>query len=400
MTRFASRFVLAGVFALTFSACGDDGDKKDAAVKLDARPDVAPGDVAVSDTGTAGDSRPGDGGATDGNVGDGGAADRAGDGGGGDGGNAAVVARGKYLVEHVSACPDCHTPHNAMGMPIAGQYLAGWECLIKLPNNHCLNSRNLTNHSTGLMNRTDAEIKRMFRDGIRPTPTGEVALNPFMPYYVFHNMSDADADAVVAYLRTVAGVMHEVPRSDMEFDVPAHANYIDPTTIPVPADTYVDKAAAMRGRYLTSMAGVCIECHTKHNPPGTPDVVSPANFFAGGEEFPLGFPILPVSKNLTSDMTGLAAWSLEDIRHVLRDGLDRNDQGICPPMPVGPMGAFGGITPADMTDIAHYIKSLPPKVNMIVDMCTFPFPAPPAPDGGAGDGGASDGGAADAAASD
>jgi hypothetical protein len=62
---------------------------------------------------------------------------------------------------------------------------------------------------------------------------------------------------------------------------------------------------------------------------------------------------------------------------VLKQGLDRDGKGICPPMPVGPNGAFGHLKPADATDIANYIKSLPPAVNMIVDMCTFPFPAPP-----------------------
>jgi mono/diheme cytochrome c family protein len=379
MTRFAFGTVLA-VCALGLAACGNGDDKKDGAVKLDARPDVAAGDVGTSDS--AADARAGDGGATDGVAGDG-AADRTGDGTVGDGGSPAAIARGKYLVDHVGACGDCHTPTNAMGMPMLDKYLSGTECLIKLPSGQCLNTRNLTSHSTGLLNRTADEIKKMFRDGIRPAPTGDVALNPFMPYYVYHNMTDADADAIVAYLRTVPGVNHEVPRSGAMFDVPAHANYLDPAMIPVPADTYPDKPAAMRGRYLSTMAGVCIECHTKHNTPPTLDILTPANYFAGGEEFPLGFPVTPVSKNLTSDMaTGLGGWSLEDIRHVLRDGLDRMDKGICPPMPVGPMGAFGGLTKDDMTDIAHYIKSLPAKNNMIVDMCTFPFPAP---DGGAPD---------------
>jgi hypothetical protein len=45
-------------------------------------------------------------------------------------------------------------------------------------------------------------------------------------------------------------------------------------------------------------------------------------------------------------------------------------------MPVGPMGAFGGLTDADALDIAHYVKSLPAKVNMIEDVCTFPPTGP------------------------
>jgi cytochrome c len=41
-------------------------------------------------------------------------------------------------------------------------------------------------------------------------------------------------------------------------------------------------------------------------------------------------------------------------------------------MPFGPMGAFGGLTQRDATDIANYIKSLPAISNQIDDMCSFP----------------------------
>src|SRR3954465_1183456 len=83
------------------------------------------------------------------------------------------VARGQYLVDHVAACPDCHTPRNEMGAPIPEQYLAGADCFVRLENGDCLGSRNLTNHETGLANRTDAEIKRMIQDGVRPAATGD-----------------------------------------------------------------------------------------------------------------------------------------------------------------------------------------------------------------------------------
>src|SRR6185295_8829353 len=107
-----------------------------------------------------------------------------------------AVARGQYLVDHVSACPDCHTPRDpATGAPIMERYLSGAECFVQLDNGSCLSSRNLTNHETGLMNRSDAEIKRMITDGLRPAATGDEALFPVMPYYEFHNMSDADLDA-------------------------------------------------------------------------------------------------------------------------------------------------------------------------------------------------------------
>jgi hypothetical protein len=41
-------------------------------------------------------------------------------------------------------------------------------------------------------------------------------------------------------------------------------------------------------------------------------------------------------------------------------------------MPVQPMTPYTGLDPDDALDIAHYIKSLPPIVNAIDDVCTFP----------------------------
>src|SRR6266481_486954 len=35
------------------------------------------------------------------------------------------VERGRYLVEHVSLCGDCHTPRNSIGVPDGSMYLAG-----------------------------------------------------------------------------------------------------------------------------------------------------------------------------------------------------------------------------------------------------------------------------------
>jgi hypothetical protein len=102
-------------------------------------------------------------------------------------------------------------------------------------------------------------------------------------------------------------------------------------------------------------------------------VLDYAGIFAGGEEFPIGLPVTPISANLTSDATtGLGDWSIDQVVAAIKQGTDADGEGICPPMPSGPMGAFAGLTDADARDMAHYIKSLPPIANAIDDMCTFP----------------------------
>lgn len=298
--------------------------------------------------------------------------------------------RGKYLVDSVIACGDCHTPRGPMG-PDMSKYLAGNPNFIVTPGGDKLPSRNLTNDATGLKNLTDDEIKAMFMDGLRPTAVagGTAPLNPVMPYYIFHNMKMEDADAIVAYLRVVPGVENEIPKRTTLFDVPAPAPALDLTKVPAPASTLsaADKASALRGQYLATQSGVCVECHTKHLPPGSPTILDEAHLFEGGEDFSAFFAdtlmIKPVSKNLTSDMaTGLGEWTADDIVKVLKEGKAKDGSGVCPPMPVGPMAAYGHLKAEDAMDIANYIKSLPPKVNMIVDMCMFP-PMMPGADAGA-----------------
>jgi cytochrome c553/mono/diheme cytochrome c family protein len=413
MTKMPKRALTVALLVLGGWGCSSSSTTpKDASG--DGPKDAAAGKGGGGGTGTAGSTAGAGGGGGTGTAGtDAGAAGS--DASTGDASDAPVVVlttqqlRGQYIVDHVAACGDCHTPQGAMG-PDLTKYLAGNASFAVLQNGHKLGTRNLTNDETGLKNRTDAEIKAMFMDGKRPVAAGTEGLNPIMPYYVFHNMTSADGDAVVAYLRTVKAVANSIPKRDIEFDVPGPANYLDLAKIPMPAAGAdggtdggdaggdagggADFASAMRGRYLAAQAGVCIECHTPHQMAA--DVLDPAKFFSGGEDFSVFFAttlmIHPVSKNLTSDnATGLGTWAASDIVKAIKMGKAKDGTGICPPMPAGPMGAFGGLTDGDALDIANYIKSLPPIVHNVPDMCVFP-PVPP--DGGAD--GATDGLASEA----
>lgn len=358
--RSLSLILVGGCIAMT--ACGGDDDST-----------ATPGGVGGSAAGgKAGAGTGGKAGSTATEAG--GAAEMAGapqsGGAAGIGNEDPHVARGEYLVNHVAACPDCHTPRDDKGAPILEQFLAGAECFVQLPNGDCLNSRNLTSDETGLAGYTDEQIKNMIQNGIDDE---NKPLNPVMPYYVYHNISAADISDIVAYLRTVPAVVHDVPENGDSFVVPAAANPVDAATIPMPADDFPERDSALRGRYLAGNLGVCLECHTQHEDAGSPDVIKPEKFFAGGELFQIGLPSTPVSANLTSDKeTGLGDWTVDQIVKAMLEGVDDEGKGLCPPMPFGPMGAFGGMTKADATDIANYIKSLPAISNQIDDMCSFP----------------------------
>jgi len=136
------------------------------------------------------------------------------------------------------------------------------------------------------MNRTDAEIKRMLRDGVRPAASGDEPLFSVMPSYVFHDMTDEDLDAIVAYLRAVPGVEHAVPPSGPEFQLSGPAVPLPDGVIPQPRADYVDQAVE------------------------------------------LGLPAPAFSGNITSDpQTGIGSWSVDDIVRVLRQGDRERDGG-------------------------------------------------------------------------
>lgn len=292
------------------------------------------------------------------------------------------VARGEYLVNVVSVCTDCHSPRNPDGSPDLDNFLAGVECFIDAdPEDDevgCVHTRNLTNHETGLMNRSDDEIKDMFMKGVRPN--GD-ALHPIMPYWSYGNMSEDDADAIVAYLRTVPGVEHELPPNQAPFLAPDEpAERVDLEQIPEPESGDPNYESAMRGRYLAAQAGACLECHTPESDPGTPEPRDLSRSFAGGRMFardalglPPIFPETIYTRNLTSDDTGLAEWSAADIVRVLKEGLTPDDKPVCPPMPSGPMGPYVRLTDDDAMDIANYLLTLPPVENEL-PICEITLP--------------------------
>src|SRR4051812_47614529 len=143
------------------------------------------------------------------------------------------VERGKYLVESMGACADCHTPRLPSGKFDEAKALSGVDCFVDADPTKddfgCLSSRNLTDHETGLKNRSDQEIKDMFMKGERPD--GKY-LHPMMPYYVLGNMSDDDADAIVKFLRTVKGVDHMVKAAQPPFIVEAAAPVVPKDKLP------------------------------------------------------------------------------------------------------------------------------------------------------------------------
>lgn len=108
----------------------------------------------------------------------------------------AVVARGRYLVENVVGCADCHSARDQHGQIIPAQHLMG----APLPFAPTVPMPAWAAASTpiaGLPGYTDEQAVTLFTKGTKPD--GQMPRPP-MPQF---RLTDDDARAVVAYLRSL-----------------------------------------------------------------------------------------------------------------------------------------------------------------------------------------------------
>ncbi|RJF89710.1 cytochrome c [Oleomonas cavernae] len=118
------------------------------------------------------------------------------------------VERGEYLAT-IMDCGGCHTTGALLGKPDPERYLAGSTVGFQIPGLGIFYPPNLTpDRETGLGTWTAAQIVAAVRTGVRPD--GRV-LAPAMPYGHYGALSDADAQALAAYLKSLKPVHHAAP---------------------------------------------------------------------------------------------------------------------------------------------------------------------------------------------
>ena len=110
--------------------------------------------------------------------------------------SAATLARGKYLVENVGMCADCHTPHDLKGAPVPGQTLHGAPLFFK-PLGPVPGWVDKAPNIAGLPGWTDEQAIKFFTTGIA---YNDLPAGPPMPQFRYNK---EDAAAVVAYLRSL-----------------------------------------------------------------------------------------------------------------------------------------------------------------------------------------------------
>jgi len=111
------------------------------------------------------------------------------------------IEHGRYLVEEVAKCAECHTPRNSQGELDQHAWLQGAPIWI-MPVKPIRNWADRAPALAGFPGLTEEQGERVLEKGTGPE--GET-LRP--PMHIYH-MNPTDAKAIIAYLRSLPQAQH------------------------------------------------------------------------------------------------------------------------------------------------------------------------------------------------
>jgi len=267
------------------------------------------------------------------------------------------LARGTYLVTHVTPCMECHSPHRwtEHNAPIVADMLgAGQEMPVKGLPGRVVAPNLSSDPETGAGAWTDDQLVRAIREGVGHDGR---ALFPLMPYQHYRSLSDEDVASIVVYLRSLPPVRRRQPASEIVVPVRYLMRSVpEPLTAPVAAPDV--STSVKRGAYLVTV-GACAACHTPQDDHGQ---AIRGMEFAGGFVFdgPWG---RVASANLTPAPSGIPYYDEALFKEVMRTGhvkARRINQ-------VMPWHEFGGMTDEDLAAIFAYLTTLKPVAHRVTN---------------------------------
>lgn len=256
-----------------------------------------------------------------------------------------AIERGR-LIAASSNCVACHTVpggvKNAGGLAMDTPF-------------GTIYSTNITpDPETGLGSWSFAAFDRAMREGV--SRDGRF-LYPAFPYTSFAKFSDADMQALYAYLMSEPAVKSAPPATQLAFPYNirsgmAYWNLMFHENKPY---TYDDAQTPIwnRGAYLVQGAGHCTACHSPRNALGA-EKNGPFSFLAGGVVDGWDAPAL----NGTAPVA--APWTTQDLFQYLRTGhSERHGVAAGPMAPV--ITSLQGLPDSDIHAMAVYLSSLANK---------------------------------------
>jgi len=257
------------------------------------------------------------------------------------------LERGRYLVDTVMTCHNCHTPKGPNG-PQFDKALSGGLRFDEPPFD--ATASNITpDRDTGIGNWSDAEIKTALQEGKRPAGH---QLAEVMPSGFYKILTPSDLDSIVIYLRSLPPVNSKVPGPVYKMQVP---HQVFPGAENAMAEVDLDDKMK-RGFYLVTIAH-CMECHRPFGPPGT-GVDLKNSLGKGGREFPGPWGV-STARNITSSKTaGIGDWSDADIKRAITQGVRKDGAKLKPPMGYP---FYAKMTDRDLDAMVAYLRTVPAK---------------------------------------
>ncbi|MBC9032306.1 cytochrome c [Sphingomonas sp. JC676] len=268
------------------------------------------------------------------------------------------VERGKYLTI-AADCQACHTAPG--GTPFAGGRA------FNLPFGTIWSPNITPDKKTGIGGWSDAQFLAALREGKGP----KAHLYPAMPYASYTFLTDADALAIRAYLKTLAPVHQQRPK--LAFSWPFNQRWLMTfwSGLFNPNQRFRPNADRSpewnRGAYLAEALGHCGECHTPRNIGQAMDNRSKyaGAVAAGWRAF-----------NITGDKaTGVGGWSDADLAQYLSQGHAPGHGTAAGPMREAIDLSLSKLTKSDIAALVTYLRTIP----AVSTPGQSPSPAGPAP---------------------
>ena len=235
----------------------------------------------------------------------------------------ATIARGEHLVNAMGLCMECHTD-NFSGEVFDEGLLVGTFSIA-----------NLTSGKGGVGGQfSDEDWVRAIRYGI--DPEGKTLIN--MP--PFNHFSDGDLVAIIAYLKSLSPVDHEMPETSLgllgRYSVLMMPFLLTAQNIDHTAPRPPAPEPGVSVEYGAYLANICTHCHG-------PDL-------AGGTQFGSGVNLTPAGN--------LSSWTEADFIKTIRTGT--TPEGNFLNADLMPWRRFGKMTDDELKAIWLYLQSVPP----------------------------------------
>jgi mono/diheme cytochrome c family protein len=264
----------------------------------------------------------------------------------------AQIERGRYLAL-AGNCASCHT--TADGKPFAGGVV--FETSFGK-----IYSTNITpDAQAGIGNWTEQQFRQALREGVR---TNGEHLYPAFPYTSFTKITDDDAGALFAYLKSVPAVSAKAPENDMSWPYSMRSLMSVWNALYFDAGPYRPDAGKSkewnRGAYLVESLAHCSACHSPRNSLGAEESDMALTGGAYTDHVTADMKRAWSAPNLTSASNGLGSWTVDDLAAYLKTG--KNAYAITfGPMNEVVMNSTRHLADADIHAMATYLKSLPPN---------------------------------------